>query len=191
MNLPNKISTLRLILIPVFALLFYIDFSGHFIAAAAVFAVAAFTDFLDGYVARKYDLVTDLGKFLDSSADKVLVLSALVLLLDKGLIPEIFGGVMTSLILAREIMISCLRMIAAAKNEVIQADKLGKIKTLLQDVALVILIVAGGVRAAWLLWTGVGLLALSVVMAVVSGFHYLVKYRYVLTGAADKDGKKA
>ena len=191
MNLPNKISTLRLILIPVFALLFYIDFSGHFIAAAAVFAVAAFTDFLDGYVARKYDLVTDLGKFLDSSADKVLVLSALVLLLDKGLIPEIFGGVMTSLILAREIMISCLRMIAAAKNEVIQADKLGKIKTLLQDVALVILIVAGGVRAVWLLWTGVGLLALSVVMAVGSGFHYLVKYRYVLTGAADKDGKKA
>ena len=186
MNLPNKISTLRLLLIPVFAVLFYVDFTGHYFVAAAVFCLAAFTDFLDGYIARKYRLVTDLGKFLDSSADKVLVLSALVLLLDADVIPKVWGGVMTALILAREIMISCLRMIAAAKKEVIQADKLGKTKTVLQDVALVIIIISGGCDEKVLLWTGVGMLAASVIMAVVSGVHYLVKYRYVLTGGESK-----
>ncbi|MBO7526018.1 MAG: CDP-diacylglycerol--glycerol-3-phosphate 3-phosphatidyltransferase [Clostridia bacterium] len=164
MNLPNKISTLRLLLIPVFAAVFYVGFTGHYIVAACVFALAAFTDFLDGYIARKYDLVTDLGKFLDSSADKVLVLAALVFILDANLFPVvILGGVMTALILAREIMISCLRMIAAAKRVVIAADKLGKIKTVLQDVALIILIV--------------------------SGVHYVVKYRFILTGKDKGNGE--
>ena len=189
MNVPNKISTLRLLLIPVFAAVFYVGFTGHYIVAACVFALAAFTDFLDGYIARKYDLVTDLGKFLDSSADKVLVLAALVFILDANLFPVvILGGVMTALILAREIMISCLRMIAAAKRVVIAADKLGKIKTVLQDVALIILIVSGGFDLMWLSWAGAAMLGVSVVMAVVSGVHYVVKYRFILTGKDKGNG---
>ena len=190
MNLPNKISTLRLLLIPVFAVLFYVDFTGHYIVAACVFALAAFTDFLDGYIARKYDLVTDLGKFLDSSADKVLVLAALVFILDADLFPiGVLGGALTALILAREIMISCLRMIAAAKKVVIAADKLGKVKTVLQDVALVVLIMAGGTDAAWLKWVGAAILGASVVMAVVSGVHYVIKYRFILTGKTEGDAE--
>lgn len=188
MNLPNKISTVRLLLIPVFAAVFYIEFTGHYFIAAAVFALAAFTDFLDGYIARKYKLVTDLGKFLDSSADKVLVLSALAFLLDADFFPiKVVGGVMTALILAREIMISCLRMIAASKKVVIAADKLGKFKTVLQDVSLVALIAAGGTSAEWLSFAGTAVLALSVIMAVVSGVHYLVVYRGVLTTESKKE----
>ena len=78
MNLPNKLTLGRLILIPFFIVAFYLNFTGHYLVALGIFALAAFTDFLDGYIARKYNLVTDLGKFLDPIADKVLVLSALV-----------------------------------------------------------------------------------------------------------------
>ena len=76
MNLPNKLSVLRLCLIPVFMITFYVNFPCHYLVSGLVFAIAACTDFLDGYIARKYNLVTDLGKFLDGCADKVLVLTA-------------------------------------------------------------------------------------------------------------------
>ncbi len=181
MNLPNKLSVLRLVLIPVFMAVFYINFPFHYFVAAGVFALAAFTDFLDGYIARKYDLITDLGKFLDSSADKVLVLVALVLLVDVSILPSIFGGVCVSIVLAREILISCLRMVAASKGIVMQADKLGKIKTLLQDFAIIFLIIAGAFEAFSLIfWVGAGVLAFSVVMALVSAIHYVYVNRMAL-----------
>jgi len=184
MNLPNRISTVRLILIPVFIAVFYIQFQYHYLVAAAVFAVSAFTDFLDGYIARKYNLVTDLGKFLDSSADKVLVLSSLFLLIDAGVLPKIWGAICAAVIIAREIMISCLRMIAAAKGVVMAADKLGKVKTVLQDVSIVIMIVAFGLFGAEytgaLYLVGEVLFALSVVMTVVSGVNYLIVNKHVL-----------
>lgn len=184
MNLPNKLSTLRLILIPVFAAVFYLEFPSHYIVAAAVFAIAAFTDFLDGYIARKYSLVTDLGKFLDSSADKVLVLAALVLAVDAHLIPYFIGGVFTAVILAREIMVSCLRMIAAAKGVVMAADKLGKIKTFLQDIGLIVAILSGHFGNAVVTWVGVGILGASVVMTIVSGIHYFIVNGAVLSASA-------
>lgn len=176
MNLPNKLSVLRLLLIPVFVAVFYVNFPYHYLVAAIVFAVAAFTDFLDGHIARKYNLITDLGKFLDSSADKVLVLSALVLLVDAHVIPGVWAGICCSLVLAREIMISCLRMVSAAKGYVMAADKLGKFKTLLQDLSIIILLVSveffGFDYTNVLYLIGAGMLALSVIMAVISAVHY-------------------
>lgn len=179
LNLPNKLSILRLILIPFMVAVFYWDFKGHFIVAAAVFAFAAFTDFLDGHIARKYNLVTDLGKFLDSTADKVLVLSALVLMVDTGVFPKFYGGVCAIVVIAREILISCLRMVAAAKGYVMAADKLGKTKTILQDISIFILIIYEGFEGIWgedvikiVYYAGLLIFACSIVMAIVSAVHY-------------------
>src|SRR5699024_5369577 len=113
----------------------------------AVFIIAALTDFLDGYIARKYNLVTDLGKLLDPIADKVLVSTSLILLCTVDVFGNIisfgyvFISVATSIILARELLISAVRQIAAAKGVVIQANYFGKIKTVLQDITIVAMIV--------------------------------------------------
>lgn len=199
MNLPNKLSVLRLLLIPVIVVTFYVRFPCHYIVSCALFGTAAFTDFLDGHIARKYNLVTDLGKFLDSSADKVLVLTTLILLLDAGLLtgglfPSFIGGLCVILILAREILISCLRMVTAAKGVVMAADKLGKLKTILQDVSIVFFLLAGEIGKDGTLYnafnnvefaaglhdgiliTALVLFGLAVIMTVVSGVHYVYVY---------------
>ena len=184
MNLPNKLSIVRLLLIPVFIAVFYISFSYHYLVAAIVFALAAFTDFLDGYIARKYNLVTDLGKFLDSSADKVLVLTALVLLVDAHIVPFAWAGICCSLVLAREIIISCLRMVSAAKGYVMAADKLGKLKTLLQDFSIIILLASveffGNDYTNVMYLIGAVMLGLSVVMALISAVHYFYSNKKAL-----------
>lgn len=199
MNLPNKLSVLRLLLIPVIVVTFYVQFPCHYIVSCALFGIAAFTDFLDGHIARKYNLVTDLGKFLDSSADKVLVLTTLILLLDAGLLtgglfPSFIGGLCVILILAREILISCLRMVTAAKGVVMAADKLGKLKTILQDISIVFFLLAGEIGKDGTLYnafnnvefaaglhdgiliTALVLFGLAVIMTVVSGVHYVYVY---------------
>lgn len=199
MNLPNKLSVARLLLIPVIIVTFYVQFPCHYIVSCALFGIAAFTDFLDGHIARKYNLVTDLGKFLDSSADKVLVLTTLILLLDAGLLtgglfPSFIGGLCVILILAREILISCLRMVTAAKGVVMAADKLGKLKTILQDVSIVFFLLAGEIGEGGTLYnafnnvefaaglhdgiliTALVLFGLAVIMTVVSGIHYVYVY---------------
>ncbi len=184
MNLPNKLSVLRLILIPVFIALFYIDFTGHYLVACCVFAISAITDFFDGYIARKYNLITDLGKFLDSSADKVLVLSALVIICDANLLPTAIGGVGVVIILAREILISCLRMVSASKGLVLAADKFGKLKTLFQDITIVVVLICGhftqGTVGVVLMWTGYSLFAISVILTIASGINYLFKNKKTL-----------
>lgn len=199
MNLPNKLSVIRLLLIPIIMITFYVQFPYHYLVSGLLFGLAAFTDFLDGYIARKYNLVTDLGKFLDSSADKVLVLTILILLLDAGLLtggvfPSFIGGICVALILAREILISCLRMVIATKGVVMAADKLGKAKTILQDLSIIFFFLAGEfgengtiknlfidsnavvVTHKVILFTGFVLFALALVMTVISGVHYLVVY---------------
>ena len=190
LNLPNKLSILRLILIPVLVAAFYWkSLPGNLIIAGGIFALAAFTDFLDGHIARKYNLVTDLGKFLDSTADKVLVLSSLVLMMDLEVIPSPWGGICSIIIIAREILISCLRMVAAAKGYVMAADKLGKIKTILQDVSIFILITYKGFEIVLnsqvikiVQTVGYVIFGLSIVMAIVSAAHYF----YVNSHALDE-----
>ena len=141
MNLPTKLTVLRIIMIPVFVALFLVEFPYHDIAATGVFVLASLTDFLDGYIARKYNMVTDLGKFLDPVADKVLVMSALVLLCVRfagGL--QITLIICTIIILARELIITGFRAIAAGKKLVIAADKIGKIKTIMQMISIIALL---------------------------------------------------
>lgn len=133
MNLPNKLSILRIVLIPVMVLLMYPQYDGYWYAAIAVFCLASFTDFLDGYIARKNHIVTDFGKFVDPVADKLLVLSALMMLCDRGLM--VTWAVIV--ILARELCVDGLRMIAVGKGKVIAAGKLGKIKTVSQIVLII------------------------------------------------------
>ena len=188
MNLPNKITICRIAMIPLFVALYYItDIPHNFLYATIVFALAAFTDFLDGYIARKYHLVTDFGKFLDPIADKVLVLTALILMLtdvNGGVfINALDGGISVAIILARELIVSSFRMVAASKNMVIAADKLGKIKTISQDVAIVMLMFGKAFEGSFfnvVYWIGYGLFMFSVLMTVISGVNYIWKNRAVI-----------
>lgn len=199
MNLPNKITLTRIFLIPVFAVFFYLDaLPYHELYAAGIFVVAALTDALDGYIARSRNLVTNMGKFLDPIADKVLVSTAFILLLTR---PAVFGyntlagwgpmtaGICVALILARELIIGGFRLVAVEKGAVIAADKLGKVKTTVQDVAIVVLLCVspflkdGGCIVGYeelFAIVGMALLLLAAVLTVISGVHYIVKNRQVL-----------
>lgn len=195
MNLPNKITLSRICLIPVFAVLFCLDgvlpYNG--LVAAIVFSVAAGTDFLDGYIARKRNLVTNLGKFLDPIADKVLVSTALILLLaspavfETGLLAgwgTLCAGIFTAVILGRELIVSGFRMVAAERKIVLAADIYGKLKTVAQDLSLAVLIAASSFadlesgRVAALV--GFVLLALATALTVLSGMNYIIGNRGVL-----------
>ncbi len=187
MNLPNKLTVLRLILIPVFAAVFYISaIPYNFLIAAVIFAAAAFTDFLDGHIARKYNLVTDLGKFLDPIADKVLVSTALIIMLLplNAVILPWYAGIFVAVILARELIISGFRMVAASKSVVLAADKAGKIKTFVQDVAILVLLVGASLDAGLYSVTnivGISLLGLATLLTIISGAECLIKNRAVLS----------
>ncbi len=137
MNLPNKLTLARILLIPVFMALVQLEFSGHFFFASVVFALASFTDFLDGYIARKHGMVTDFGKFADPLADKILTTTAMVYLVAVGLCHP----VVLIVILAREFAVSGVRMLAAGApgGQVIAANIWGKVKTVLQMAALLVI----------------------------------------------------
>ena len=131
MNLPTKITLVRVILIPVFIALFLIDFPYHYLVATGVFILASASDFLDGYLARKLNLVTDLGKFLDPLADKALVCGALILCCNMGNSTfDLIVLIATIIIIIRELMITAFRTIAVSKDIVLAADIWGKIKTM-------------------------------------------------------------
>ena len=135
MNLPNKITIGRIILVPVFMLLLYLELP---YIALAVYIIACLSDLADGRLARKYDLVTDFGKFMDPLADKMLVLSAMCYFVEVGLIP----GWVVAVVLLREFGVSGLRLLAVEQGIVIAAAWSGKIKTGVTMVALGSLIVA-------------------------------------------------
>ncbi len=201
MNLPNKITLTRIFMIPVFVAVFFLDGVIPFAhgIAAIIFAVAACTDFIDGYIARKYKLVTNLGKFLDPIDDKVLVSTAMMLVLTMGgslfsKFPEIASplyvatAVCICVIMARELIISAFRQIAATRGLVMAADKLGKYKTTFQDVSIFALIFSASVtgRAGDIIaYVGFGLFAIATVLTVWSGISYVVKNKQVL-----KDNEK-
>ena len=207
MNLPNKISLTRIFMIPVFVAVFFLRSIApyNYFISAVLFVVASCTDFIDGYIARKYKLVTNLGKFLDPIADKVLVSTAMILMLVmKDGIFQTLGGasngvyiataVCICVIMARELIISAFRQIAAVNGVVMAADKLGKFKTIFQDVAIFVIILAGGISellpaeyaVPWDMYTliaGLGLFAVATILTVVSGVSYVVKNRKVLKDA--------
>lgn len=207
MNLPNKITLTRIFMIPVFVAVFYCGLLSPwcYLASAVVFLLAALTDALDGHIARSRNLVTNLGKFLDPIADKVLVSTALIVLLT---VPTAFveplggwglivAGICVALILARELIVSGFRMIAAGRSLVLAADKLGKIKTTFQDIAIAFLLVSmtvielgtGGadhnvyVTGNVIAYIGLACFALCTLLTVISGINYIVKNREVLKEA--------
>ena len=137
MNWPNRLSILRVLCIPLLVLFTSLSFPWCRWASAAVFALASFTDFLDGYLARRNQWVTTFGKFIDPVADKLLVLSAFVLLTGMGLTPSW----MVILILARELAVDGLRLVAMSNGTVIAAGPLGKIKTMSQMLLLLLLLI--------------------------------------------------
>ena len=174
MNLPNKLTLLRIILVPVFIVVLMM---GHYYIAAGIFVVASFTDMLDGKIARKYDLVTNFGKLMDPLADKLLVMSALICLVELGDIP----GWMAIVILGREFAITGLRTVAASSGTVIAAGWTGKIKTVLQMTAVVLILLRN-----WpFVYLGIPMdqivLWAAVVMTIVSGVEYIVRNKHVIS----------
>lgn len=194
MNLPNKLTLMRMALIPVFLLCMLWSFPHHYLAALIIFAGASYTDMLDGQIARKRGLVTNFGKFMDPLADKLLVMSALCCFtqLPDDLVLLNMPAVVLVVILAREFAVTALRTLAADSGVVIAADKWGKIKTVSQMVwicyALLMfwLLVEHQVVDAihvWYMfadiWTTIYWLGMAIVVitTVGSGINYLVKNR--------------
>jgi len=176
MNLPNKLSLLRVLMVPFMILFMYIPGWGQ-PAALAVFAIAAFTDFLDGHIARSQNIVTNFGKFIDPVADKLLVLSVFVMLASMGRMPAWAAVVM----LARELAVDGLRLIAVEQGKVIAAGPLGKIKTVSQIVCILWLMLSGFVSLpevisrVLVLW--------SVFITLWSGIFYFLRSKQYLKGA--------
>ncbi|MCI8889147.1 MAG: CDP-diacylglycerol--glycerol-3-phosphate 3-phosphatidyltransferase [Hungatella sp.] len=176
MNLPNKLTVLRVIMIPFFVAALLWD-GGESqtmrYAAALLFIVASLTDLLDGKIARKYNLVTNFGKFMDPLADKLLVCSALICLIELGQIP----AWMVIIIISREFIISGFRLVASDNGVVIAASYWGKFKTTFQMIAVILLIIriqALGIVTTLCLWT-------ALILTVVSLMDYLWKNHKVLT----------
>lgn len=137
MNWPNRLSVIRVLCVPVLTVLLCMSAPWCGTAAVILFSLACLTDFLDGYLARKNDWITDFGKFIDPVADKLLVLSTFIMLVQMQLVP----AWMTVLILARELSVDGLRLVAMTRNQVIAAGPLGKIKTASQMICILTLLV--------------------------------------------------
>ena len=173
MNLPNKLTMFRVVLIPVFIVVLMSGLiaepASRYIAVV-IFCVASFTDYLDGHIARKYNLVTNFGKFMDPLADKLLVSAAMICMIELGMLP----AWVVIIIISREFIITGFRLIAAEGGLVIAASWWGKIKTVTQ-MAMIILMLLGVNKVI-----GTILVVLATIFTVVSGVDYIVKNLSVL-----------
>jgi len=174
LTLPNLLTVSRLVAIPVLMALLLVRFPGHDQIAAALFLMVSFTDTLDGQIARRRGLVSDLGKFLDPLADKLLVLSVLIVLVQEGLV----AAWVVVVIFSRELLITILRSVGASQGRVIAAAPLGKTKTVTQMAAVALLILQrpypGLVPIAALA------VAVAVIFTIGSGIDYLVRFRHLI-----------
>lgn len=194
MNLPNKITLVRIFLIPVMIVVSLINITGEWLhipiknlIILAIFLIASFTDFLDGYIARKYKLITDFGKFLDPIADKLLVVTALIMLVEMNIIP----GWIPIIIVAREFIVSGIRMIAAGEGNVIAASILGKIKTVSQIIAIALAYIDTNPFCTFMHMTMEGyslainiLMSIAMIVSVIStiwsGLDYFIKSKGII-----------
>ena len=180
-NVPNTLSLIRVFLAPLVLLFLSLridkpifaefpELSWGDVLAAVVFIVASITDAFDGYIARKYKLVTTLGKFIDPLADKVLVIAAMLALIELDRLP----AWIVMVIITREFIVTGLRLVAAAEGVVIAASKGGKLKTVCQIIALIMLIlnIPGGMMLMWV----------AMILTVWSGMDYLIKGSIIITG---------
>ena len=177
-NIPNILTVARIFAVPIVAVLMMFQGPGPRAWAALIFVLASITDYLDGYLARKYEVISTVGKLLDPMADKLLVMSALIMLIPEG--PGSVPAWAVLVILGRDIMVTSLRSVASAEGVVIQAEELGKFKTILQILALTGLILGypygpidfslGGMYFFWA----------SVIVSVWSGLDYFHKFWFAI-----------
>lgn len=187
MNLPNKITTIRIALIPFIVFFYLAEFLNPYgkIIAFALFVIAALTDRLDGYLARKLNMTTTLGVFLDTNADKLLTNISLLLIVCDGTVPAPWGVLVAIVFVGRDIVISALKQLAATKNYVFHADQLGRVKAGFQMVAIPALMLANFLgqvvsnctvkKVFYILgWT---ILGVATALTIISMINYLVKNR--------------
>lgn len=179
LTVPNILSFFRILLVPLLVVVLLTKFEGKELVGLAVFLLASLTDFLDGFIARRRQQVSKLGKLLDPAADKILVSAALISLIELDVAP----AWMVMVILAREFLISAFRSLAAGEGIVLGASMMGKVKTALQVIAISLLIIYERLGefenlAPICLW-------LAMIATLISGFEYLVRYGpQVVAGAA-------
>lgn len=175
MNTANKLTILRVILVPVFMVFLLMESTWAHVVALLVFIIASLTDMLDGKIARKYNMITNFGKFMDPLADKMLTTAAFLIFMEKGII----GSWALMIILAREFMVSGVRLLAAGEGNVIAASFWGKFKTVSQMVAIIATILlmlstqfvpenTAVLVSAILIW-------ISIVFTIISGVEYVIK----------------
>ena len=179
-NLPNRLTILRMAMIPLFLLFLYTDIAGKYssIVAAAVFIAASLTDMLDGKIARKYNMVTNFGKFMDPLADKLLVCSALIALVDLNKV----AGWIVIIIIAREFIISGFRLVASDNGVVIAASYWGKFKTTFQMLMIIFLIL--DIDIPYMNIVNTALVYIALALTIISLIDYIVKnYKVFIDGA--------
>lgn len=185
MNIPNRITISRILLIPVFMIVMLVDFNwgdmtlfgaempvSHFIGGM-IFIIASLTDWIDGYYARKYNLVTTFGKFLDPLADKLLVSAALIILVELGFA----ASWIVIIIISREFAVTGLRLVLAGEGEVVAAGNLGKIKTTAQILAIAALLLHNTIFALFNIPFGEIMLYIALIFTVWSGWDYFYANR--------------
>ena len=195
MNLPNKLTVLRILLVPIFLVFLMWEFPHHYLVANLVFVAASLTDLLDGKIARKQGLITDLGKFLDPLADKMLTTAAFLGFMACSMGERFNGGMVDILmwvnfiVLTREFIVTSVRLMAAGGGTVVAANIYGKLKTVLQMVAIITAMafewfISFGILPAIIcdimVYTYTALILVSTLMAVISGVVYVYQNKHFI-----------
>lgn len=172
-NLPNQLTLLRVLFIPLLVVVYYLPWEWHYLASAAIFGLAALTDLLDGYLARRLGLETPFGAFLDPVADKLIVAVALVLLLERNSSP--LFTIPAMIIIGREIVVSALRewMAELGQRTSVAVSHIGKVKTVMQMISIVVLLMFNPDTYPTFHWLGLGLLYIAAVLTMWSMMVYL------------------
>lgn len=168
LNIANQLTLLRIILVPIMIALLYFDKTWSNITATVIFSIASITDWVDGYIARKYNMITDMGKILDPVADKIIVAAAMVVLAELGRL----SGVIVVVLLSRDFAVGALRNLASSKGVIIAAGMSGKVKTALQMVGLGCVIYKDMLLGLDILLIGQIIMYGSVAVSVYSGVEY-------------------
>lgn len=176
MNLANKLTVIRMILVPIFLIASMFGTIEGNIIALIIFIVASITDKLDGYIARSKNQITNFGKFMDPLADKLLVTSALIVLVEKGIVP----GWVVVIIIAREFIVSGLRTLAASQGVVIAASNWGKLKTATQMVGIIMALLSLVYSVSWLNISTQIVIYVAAVITLISGVDYFVKGKGII-----------
>ncbi len=177
MNLPNKLTVARVCMVPLFMVALMLNTEVSRVVATVIFALASFTDMLDGKIARKYNLITNFGKLMDPLADKILTAAAMVCLVELG---DLAAWIVV-IILFREYAITGLRSVAASENIVVAANIWGKVKTVCQMIALMLLMLKPQIVALCGVNLGLILMYVALLLTVYSGVDYVVKLNKQIT----------